>query len=117
MGKYVREINDKRYVGVVISTDYGAGWSTWNGIDPCDENFIDFLLDYGKIDKSGDYCWSVDIDRATVESYFDEENKPYCGGADSLVICWIEEGSIIRITEYDGSERIEYLDEAGFFTV
>lgn len=119
MEKYYREIDGERYVGVVISTGFGAGWSTWGGQDPCDKDFIDYLLKNGVIDEETDnLVWYVDISRETVEAYFpDPETRPYCGGAEDLEIHWVKEGSVIRITEYDGSEDIEYLDRAGFFEV
>jgi hypothetical protein len=35
----------------------------------------------------------------------------YFGGADDLEIEWVDVGREFRITEYDGSESIEYKDE------
>ena len=119
MEKYYREINGERYVGVVISSGFGAGWSTWGGQDPCDKDFIDYLINHGIVEEDDDcLVWTVDIAQSTVEDFFpDDKRCPYCGGADGLEIHWIKEGSIIRITEYDGNEDIEYLSEAGFFEV
>lgn len=119
MEKYYREIDGERYVGVVISVGFGAGWSTWGGQDPCDKDFIDYLLKNGIIEEyDNGLIWSVDIAQSTVEAYYpDEKTRPYCGGACGLEIHWVKEGSLIRITEYDGSESIEYLNEAGFFEV
>lgn len=119
MEKYYRDIDGERYVGVVISTGYGAGWSTWGGEHPCDKDFIEYLLENGIVEEDDDnLIWEVDIDRSTVEAYYpNPDTRPYCGGADGLEIHWIKEGSVIRINEYDGNEDIEYLNEAGFFTV
>jgi hypothetical protein len=119
MEKYYREINGERYVGVVISSGFGAGWSTWGGQHPCDKDFIEYLLKNGIVKKDDDsLIWTVNIAQSTVEAYYpNEETRPYCGGADGLEIHWVKEGTVIRIAEYDGNESIEYLSEAGFFEV
>ena len=116
MEKYYREINGERYVGVVISSGFGAGWSTWGGTHPCDKKFIEYLLNNGIIKKyNDDLIWEVKIKQSAVEAFFPNDARPYCGGADGLEIHWVKEGTVIRITEYDGNESIEYLSEAGFF--
>jgi hypothetical protein len=35
----------------------------------------------------------------------------YSGGVQDLKVAWIPEGTKFQITEYDGSESIELLDE------
>jgi hypothetical protein len=117
MEKYIRKIDGENYVGVVISTDFGAGWSTWNLVNPCDGNFIKFLLEVGEIDKSNDFSWQVEIPVEMVEAYYNDDQIYYGGIDGGLRIEWIKEGTIIRINEYDGSESIETLEEAGFFEV
>lgn len=123
MEKYIREIDGIKYVGVVISPDFGAGWSTWNpAINPCDGAFIKFLLDIGAVYKGTDEDeeWVIRADIDEISDYWCHKRgykKLYYGGADCLEIHWVEEGKIIRITEYDGAESIEYLESADFFTV
>ena len=123
MGKYIREIDGVKYVGVVISPGFGAGWSTWNGLNPCDGEFIDFLLEKGTIYKGEDEDeeWRVRIDKNVVYDYwcYTRGYKDiFCDGVnDGFEIQWIKEGTLIRITEYDGAESIEYLNSSGFFAV
>jgi hypothetical protein len=124
MGKYIREIDGVKYVGVVISPGFGAGWSTWNPeVNPCDGEFIEFLLEKGTIYKGEDEDeeWGVRIDKNVVHDYWTYTRgykDIYCGGVENgFEIQWIKEGSFIRITEYDGAESIEYLSSSGFFTV
>lgn len=113
--KYTREINGRAYIGVVISTGFGAGWSTWNSKLPTDPEVIEFLLGYViEKDENSDDDWKVRIDEETLKEHYPNE---YCGGADGLKICWVEEGNTIRIDEYDGNEFIEYLENSGCFQV
>lgn len=41
---------------------------------------------------------------------------PYMGGFEDIELEFVEKGMPWRITEYDGSERLETLDTAGFIT-
>ena len=116
MAKFVREIDGVRYVGVVVSRGFGAGWSTWNGCDPCDGDFIQYLIDNGKVDNEDDETWYVDIEQEIVEEFFNGNNKPYCDGADGFVIEWLEEGTRFRIDGYDGAESIEIFDPDYYMT-
>ena len=38
----------------------------------------------------------------------------YFGGLDDLKICWIEQGRMFKISEYDGSETIEFNDDSSW---
>jgi hypothetical protein len=40
----------------------------------------------------------------------------YTGGVSDLEIVWVQEGRKFQITEYDGSESIEFLDEVNWIT-
>lgn len=100
-----KEIRDGK-VAVLYSPGYGAGWSTWNsgrGIGL--EHFLLFdptlvhMVENDQRDLIPAYVESVYPD-----SYF------YGGGAEDLSIQWIPEGCMFKVTEYDGSESIEYRD-------
>ena len=78
-------------VAVAVSYGYGAGWSTWNSIDPRDARFNQLFLD-GNIDEVLRIC--------------NEENLGYAGGAHDVEIEWVPEGTKFRIDEYDGSESL-----------
>ena len=79
-------------VAVAVSGGFGAGWSTWNHVDPMDARFNQLFLD-GKIDEIVRIC--------------NEEDLGYAGGADGVEIRWIPVGTEFVITEYDGAESLE----------
>ena len=82
-------------VAVAVSGGFGAGWSTWNEIDPMDARFNQLFLD-GKIDEIVRIC--------------DDEALGYAGGASGVRIEWIPIGTEFIITEYDGAESLETKD-------
>ena len=83
-------------VAVAISYGFGAGWSTWNDVDPMDARFNQLFLD-GKIAEATDLCNELDLG--------------YAGGAEDVEIVWLDEGTEFIVTEYDGSEGLELKDE------
>jgi len=78
-------------VAVAVSGGFGAGWSTWNKIDPRDARFNQLFLD-GKVDEVRRIC--------------DEEDLGYAGSAHDVEIVWVPEGTKFRIDEYDGAESL-----------
>lgn len=89
-------------VAVLYSPGYGAGWYSWNSNKE--------LLFHPKLvgmveDLNGDL-----IDADWVKENLGIENV-YCGGASDLRICWLLEGTAFMISEYDGSESVDTLDE------
>ncbi len=117
MEKFTREIDGKTYVGVLISRGFGAGWSTWNGMNPCDSDFLQFLTENGEIGSINNFEWEIYIEQSDVEDYFaSKKMSPYCGGTDGFVIEWLEEGTRFRINEYDGAESIEIFDPDDYMT-
>lgn len=83
-------------VAVAVSRGYGAGWSTWNEVNPMDARFNQLFLD-GAGHEAADLC--------------DELDLGYAGGASDVEIVWVPVGTEFQITEYDGSESIEYKDD------
>jgi hypothetical protein len=88
-------------VAVAVSGGFGAGWSTWNSIDPMDARFNQLFLD-GKVDEVVRIC--------------EEEDLGYAGGARDVEIKWVPVGTEFIITEYDGSESLETKDSFGWKT-
>jgi len=92
MKKFIRDGK----VGVVVSPDYGAGWSTWNfdyREELCmDSNIVQAVLN-GDLEKAKDYV---------------EETYPdaYTGRYSNLVVEWVPEGMQFEIKEYDGHETL-----------
>jgi endo-1,4-beta-mannosidase len=83
-------------VAVAVSGGFGAGWSTWNDADPMDARFNQLFLD-GKYGEAAALCKKLDLG--------------YGKGAYDVEIIWVPVGTEFRITEYDGSESIEYKDD------
>ena len=83
-------------VAVAVSYGFGAGWSTWNDVDPMDARFNQLFLD-GKVEEVQRIC--------------DEEKLGYAGGARDVEIEWVPVGTKFIIGEYDGSESLEHIDD------
>jgi hypothetical protein len=82
-------------VAVAVSGGFGAGWSTWNDIDPMDARFNQLFLD-GRVDEVVRIC--------------NDEILGYAGGAGGVRIVWVPVGTEFVITEYDGAESLETKD-------
>ena len=90
-------------VAVLYSPGYGAGWYTWN---QCNEELlfnpkVVEMVEQGKVNQ---------INKDWVKKNLGIDNV-YCGGAESLHIQWIPQGTAFTIDEYDGNESIELLDD------
>lgn len=94
-------------VAVLVSSGYGAGWSTWNTVHSdsllFDPDIVQMVLDRAPVlDSDG----AREIADFAESRYNDEENTVYTGGADGLVVEWIPVGTRFMITEYDGHETV-----------
>ena len=92
---------------VLISTGYGAGWSTWNG--HCTEMATD--KDLIEFFESG--CTKRQMKKLIKEKGIlskDYGGVPYVGGFDGLRVEEVPKGSLFKIREYDGKEYIEIFD-------
>ena len=84
-------------VAVLISTGWGAGWSTWNTESP------EMLFDPTLVQMVED-----NADMSELVAYAEKQwPNAYHGGLDELVVLWIEQGTEFRVTEYDGAESIQ----------
>lgn len=103
MNKVVRDGK----VAVLISSDYGAGWYTWNTeIDNAEVLLFDPILvaaveanDFGTlITRAKELCPSC-----------------YTGGAsDGLHIEWVPEGEEFEVQEYDGAESLHIIGNRSY---
>lgn len=85
---------------VLISPEYGAGWSTWN--------YVDLAFDPDIINM-----FEMGVDEKFMEEYIVSlgYKRPYMGGYCGCKIIDIPKGTKFRIVEYDGSESIEYYND------
>jgi hypothetical protein len=105
--------NGEVYVAVLVSTDFGAGWSTWNNhqpqmlFDPVMVNYLDknHGIPYDKEKYDG-------IDAYLADTYY----GGYFGGLSGLTIEWLQRGLEFMIDEYDGSETLMLKDWINFIT-
>ena len=85
---------EKDIVGVLVSHGYGAGWSTWNDVDPQNEDLVKaFENDLGDGEKM-----------AMAERIYPDA---YYGGLLQCKVHYIPKGTQYRIEECDGSESLE----------
>jgi hypothetical protein len=93
-------------VAVLVSSGFGAGWSTWSYVGEEDyRNFMLFDPTLVTMVERGD---SVE----EIESYVTAIHPhTYCGGASDLTIQWLPVGTAFRIHEYDGAESVEIRDD------
>lgn len=93
-------------VAVLISPGFGAGWSTWN------REYPEMLFDPGQADLV------IKGDREQMQAYaLVKWPDAYLGGLRDLTVIWVDQGQLIKINEYDGSESIEYRDSTDWITV
>jgi hypothetical protein len=84
-------------VAVLYTCDFGAGWSTWNPefpecvFDPEIAKMVCLGVSANEIKKFAEEKYGVNF---------------YEGGADSLTVKWLPEGTKFYIAEYDGRETI-----------
>ena len=96
MNKLIRD----NKVAVLYSPDFGAGWFTWN------YQYPEILFDPFIVQMVED-----NTDSKTIELYCEEKYpKGFFGGAEDLIIKWVDIGRQFRIDEYDGNESIIFRD-------
>lgn len=86
-------------IGVLVSSGYGAGWSTWG--DP------NSALDQELVAAIERNAPSEELERIADKNWPDQ----YKGGLYDCHVVWLDEGTLFRIDEYDGSESITLADE------
>lgn len=95
MNKVVRDGK----VAVLISPNFGAGWSTWNSEYGAATVFCPALVNA-----------LLENRRADLESIAEKEfPDAYLGGLCDLEVEWVPQGERFTIDEYDGSESLTIL--------
>lgn len=90
--------NEKGEVAVLVSSGFGAGWSSWNS----NKEFLAMNKTVVEMHLKGVGCDEVEeyIKRQTGADYI------YTGGWSDCEIEWISKGTSFAIEAYDGSESI-----------
>lgn len=97
--------NEKGQVGVIISPEYGSGWSTYNDNNSqlvFDANLIEAVLNQNITEIL------TIAENILPNGYFSSVNK--------LEVVFLEPGTIFRIDEYDGFESIVIYNPSEYFT-
>jgi hypothetical protein len=91
-------------VAVLISSGWGAGWSTWHY--GSNREILIFHPKLVELVESGQH--NVYTISAVLNELLDKEEAEgiYLGGVMDLSITWIPEGTKFKIEEYDGSEYV-----------
>jgi hypothetical protein len=86
-------------VAVAVHSSYGNGWSTGTNVHCCDARFNHLFLE-GKWLKAEALCKELGLG--------------YAAGARHVRIEWVKQGTKFLISEYDGWENIQELDDLNF---
>lgn len=111
-------------IGVLVSPEYGAGWSTWNNAELAyDKRVVEFWLSHK---DDANFMMTVDCPgnnaHKEAEDFFKSigyEKRPYMGGFSDIVLKFVPRGIPWRINEDDGYETLEQIEDfesAGFTT-
>ena len=92
-------------VAVLVSKEYGAGWSTWNHDVSRERLSMDARVIRAVQDGSRNAEPAEDVLREL--GIADETAYIYGGGLETCEVVWVKEGTDFHIVEYDGFEYIE----------
>jgi len=102
MVKKLEKVIRNGKVAVLYSPGFGAGWYSWNTKNK-------ELLFHPTLVKMVEEGKQNEITEEFIENELNISDI-YAGGSETLTIEWIPEGTLFRITEYDGSESIITMD-------
>ena len=88
-------------VAVLLSPDYGAGWSTWSG-----DEVKNIMLFHPKLVEMVESGKRLDITSEWIEENIGITDHICVLGVEQLEVRWVKEGTSFRIDEYDGHESI-----------
>jgi hypothetical protein len=90
---------------ILYSPGFGAGWSSWISAPP------KFVCEYQPIIDAIERGEDLSPSHPAVVQFADECKErygtdPYLGGLEDLRIHAVDDGVMVRIDEYDGSESV-----------
>jgi hypothetical protein len=96
-------------VAVLVSGGFGAGWSTWQDDDECNQSMafepkvVEMIL-AGLHDKNRA---ERKVTKDKIAAYMAETYPDlFAGGIDGLKVVWVPQGAKFHIEEYDGNETL-----------
>ena len=116
MTHYERYRNDQIQVGILLTADFGRGWSSYNKHDMAfDKRLIAWLVQNNCVKDISETKSQVIFKSAAhyysfqkyVESIYGEINF---SKENSLIIEWHNKGEYVYINSWEGKEVVEVLD-------
>ena len=94
---------------VLISKDYGAGWSTWNQPEMATDEDLIKAFEFG--------CNQEEMEELCRQKGYDDGfgGAPYMGGFHDLKVIEVPAGSYFKVREYDGFEWVEVFNKDEWF--
>ncbi len=99
-----RVVDGVTEVAVLISSGFGAGWSTWNREVEETLLFHEELVNYVLTHAKDGLC-EAEIE-VVLRAILGEDEYVYAGGVDGLHVQWVVQGEAFVVSEYDGSEGV-----------
>jgi hypothetical protein len=91
-------------VAVLYSPGYGAGWYSWNEIPE--------LIFHPKLVEMVEAGQQANITKDWIKKNTEIDGESvYCGGTMDLEIAWVPVGTKFKISEYDGSESVIFVED------
>ena len=103
-------VDTENCVAILFSPGYGGGWASWNSENALQLSTDSRIIKYRFFKEN---CANIDFDTFMME-HIGFEEAPYDGGFAQTRVEFIPDGTMFRITEYDGSESIEIVDPKKF---
>ena len=105
----VAKLKREGFVAVVLTCEYGGGYSTWVDyeqslaalFDPVVVAAVDNMEDGLGTEGLTDYLW---------------QTYRWDGRIENLSVEWVREGRPFIVNEYDGMESLQFLDETNWIT-
>lgn len=91
-------------VAILISPGYGSGWYS------CNPRYKELLF-HPKLVAMVESGNQDEITEEWVRKELGIQDWIYCGGAKSLDIEWLPEGTAFTVEDYDGSESIRTIND------
>ena len=94
--------NEHTRYAVLVSSGYGAGWSSWNQSELAyDKRVVEYYMTHSPLTPREEV-------EAAMEQFGYED--VYAGGWHKIHVDWVLANAVWRMDEYDGAEHIEYLN-------
>lgn len=108
---YIEKYIVDNKVAVLLSPEYGAGWSTWNKQYPqilFDPKVVAMIL--------AGYDKDENLDNEMTNYLKATYPRGYFGGLRDLEVCWVDVGTKFVVDEYDGYESIRRIEGIDWIT-